>query len=96
MNLLIPLDSNQKISLVNDAKGWMCVVLENGDKTGEKLYRNKNDINEAVDFVIVKDKDEDIDDFLDEGIGVLIAPFQEEIDDIVEAFIFRELYELGN
>lgn len=96
MNLLVPVDKNHKISSISDKVGWAFVSLENGSKIDEKIYKSKSDIDEMLDYVVIKDKNEDIDDFLDEDIGVLIAPFQEEVDDVIEAFMFRELYELGS
>ena len=96
MNILIPLDDEQNISYISEPKEWAVVTLDNGNKINEKRYKSKNDINELIDFVVVKDKNEDVDDFLDEDIGILIAPYKMNTDEIIEAFIFRELYEMGN
>ena len=96
MNILIPLDNEQNISYISEPKEWAVVTLDNGNKINEKRYKSKNDINELIDFVVVKDKNEDVDDFLDEDIGILIAPYKMNTDEIIEAFIFRELYEMGN
>ncbi len=96
MNLLIPIDEEQNISYMSELKEWIVITLDNGNKINEIRYENKSDISELIDFVVIKDKNEDVDDFLDEGVGVLVAPFEMDIDEIVEAFIFRELFELGN
>ena len=96
MNILIPLDNEQNISYISEPKEWAVVTLDNGNKINEKRYKSKNDINELIDFVVVKDKNEDVDDFLDEDIGILIAPYKMNTDEIIEAFIFRELYESGS
>ncbi len=96
MNILIPLDNEQNISHLSKPKDWAVVTLDNGTKINEMHYKSKNDIKELIDFVVVKDKNEDVEDFLDEDIGVLIAPNKMNTDEIIEAFIFRELYELGS
>ncbi len=96
MNILIPLDNEQNISNLSKPKDWAVVTLDNGNKINEMHYKNKDDIKELIDFVVVKDKNEDVEDFLDEDIGVLIAPNKMNTDEIIEAFIFRELYELGS
>ncbi len=95
MNILIPVDDKQNISYIKESKGWSVITLDNGNKIDEKKYSSKDDIKELVDFVVVKDKNEDVDDFLDEDIGVLVAPSKMDVDEVVEAFIFRELFELG-
>ena len=96
MNLLIPIDEEQNISYINDLKKWIVITLDNGNKIGEKSYKSRDDINEFIDFVVVGSQNEDVEDFLDENIGVLVAPYKMDVDGIVEAFIFKELYELGN
>ena len=96
MNLLIPIDEEQNISYMSELKECIVITLDNGNKINEIRYKNKSDIGELIDFVVIKDKNEDVDDFLDEGVGVLVAPFEMDIGEIVEAFIFRELFELGN
>ncbi len=96
MNILIPLDDEQNISYISEPKEWIVITLDNGNKINEKRYKSKSDINELIDFVVIKDKNEDMNDFLDEDIGVLIVPYKMNTDEIIEAFIFRELYELGN
>ena len=95
MNILIPVDDKQNISYIKESKGWSVITLDNGNKIDEKKYSSKDDIKELVDFVVVKDKNEDVDDFLDEDIRVLVALSKMDVDEVVEAFIFRELFELG-
>jgi len=100
MNLLIPVDcldeKTAKLSSLQDKKGWVFVKLDSGSILSIDAYAKKDDIKDMIDYIVIKDKNEDVDEFLDEDIGVLVAPFQKSIDDIVEAFIFTELYELGS
>jgi len=100
MNLLIPVDSldkeTAKLSSLQDKKGWVFVKLDSGVILSIDAYAKKDEIKDMIDYIVIKDKNEDVDEFLDEDIGVLVAPFQKSVDDIVEAFIFAELYELGS
>jgi hypothetical protein len=45
--------------------------------------------------VIVKNHDEYVWPFMEEGIAVLIAPMQIYIEDVMEAFLFKELHDLN-
>jgi len=97
MILQIPVDSNDyeeaKITSFSQRKYWLTVELEDGYTKCHNFYDDTSDIDDIVDFVIVKSKEEDIEEFLDEGIEVLIAPLQRYAQDVVEAYIFRELHE---
>ncbi len=95
MKIALPLDEfdlGGSIASLKDVKAWALVDIG----IDQKLYKKFEDIDDFIDFVVVDSKDEEVERFLDEGIDILIAPFQKSIDDIVEAFMFKELYELGN
>jgi len=94
VNIAIPLDEDMTLCEVKEATHWSLSVLENSNIKESKRYKTYEDIEEIVDFVVVKDKSEDVDDFLDDGANVLIAPFQKSVEDILEAYMFRELYQL--
>jgi hypothetical protein len=49
---------------------------------------------EWIDVVVVASKDDYVWPFMEESIPVLEAPVQREIDDVIEAFLFKELYEV--
>ncbi len=95
MNLLIPTVSQECsiISPVKDSLVWSFVSLDNGRVADLKIYKNYKEIDKPIDYIIIKDQNEDVEEFLDEGIDILVASFQKEVDDIVEAFIFRELFD---
>jgi len=82
------------ITAFQERKFWLILELENGYIKNSKFYNDINEIKEITDFLIVKDKEEAVEEFLDEGIVVLVAPLQKNAEDIVEAYMFRELHEL--
>ena len=97
MNIIIPLDSNylesSQISKLSDSKAWALCQLENGTTKDITIFNDYKDIKEMIDYIIIKDQNEDVEEFLDEGIDILVASFQKEVEDILEAFIFRELFD---
>lgn len=97
MNILLPLDTDavQDASLMplNDVATWGVVTIEEGQVVEIECYKRREDISVVIDVVVVCDSSEYIWPFVEEQIGVLVAPTQRSIDDIVEAFLFKELYE---
>lgn len=96
MILLIPIDKEKNLCSVKANSSWAVVTFDEGSTQNIDFYNNKEDIKEYIDYVIVQNQNEYVDDFLDEGWGILIAPMQKSIDDIIEAYMFRELHELGS
>ena len=98
MNILLPLSSGSidDAMLVNLDKvvSWGFFDLTEGRVKKFEFYDDRNDIEEMIDCVIVASKDDYIWPFMEESIPILEAPVQREIDDIVEAFLFKELYEI--
>ena len=98
MNILLPLSSSSidNAMLVNLDKvvSWGFFNLLEGRVQKFEFYDDRNDIKEMIDCVIVASKDDYIWPFMEESIPILEAPVQREIDDIVEAFLFKELYEI--
>jgi hypothetical protein len=50
------------------------VELKNGHAKNSKFYNDISEIKEIIDFLVVKDEEEDIEEFLDERIVVSLAP----------------------
>jgi len=96
MILLIPIDEEKNLCSVKANSSWALVTFDEGKTQNIDFYNNKEDIKEYIDYVIVQNQNECVDDFLDEGFGILVAPMQKSIDDIIEAYMFRELHELGS
>ncbi|MFK5881329.1 MAG: hypothetical protein QM482_03860 [Sulfurospirillum sp.] len=98
MILLIPADSkkyeNAKIVSFDDRTCWIVLEMDKGYIKKCSFFDDRKQIEDLVDYVIVKSSDEDIEEFLDEGIEVLVAPLQIYAQDVVEAYRFRELHEI--
>jgi len=84
-----------KITKVMDAKYWALVDLDAGEVKSVSFYDNREDFTGWVDFIIMKDKYESYMDFMNEGMTVLAIRKEETISEILEAFIFKELDEVG-
>lgn len=99
MKILIPVnekDENAKIEHILKNKLWALVTLEEGKVQNIDFYEGSwEDIDEFFDVVIVKDKNDYIWPFIEQSIPVLEAHSQETIEEIMEAFLFKELYEVN-
>ena len=80
--------------MISEAKSWALVEADGGGVVDVTFYDNREDIEEFIEAVIVKSKNDDVAPFFEESIPVLETPAPMDIDDIVEAFMFRELYEV--
>ena len=100
MFILLPLDledeQNASLVLSTEAKVWALITLDEGKIKNIEFYNDRNDIDKMIDAVILPDKNDYTWPFIEENIPVLIAPFQRNIEDIMEAFLFKELYQLDH
>ena len=98
MFLLIPVDEKDfedaKIVSFEKRVAWLLVEMEQGFVKKHNFYEDKEEIEEFIDYVVIKDVKEGVQEFLDEGIDVLVAPLQVYAEDVIEAYKFRELHEL--
>jgi len=88
-------DKNAKITKVMDAKYWALVEFDGGVVKETTFYNNRKDYEDWVDFIIMKDKYESYMEFMDEGMMVLVVRKEETIQEVTEAFVFKELDEAG-
>jgi predicted Fe-Mo cluster-binding NifX family protein len=99
MNILLPMngDDTQEGSLVaiNEVKKWALVTIEEGRVVEINFYDAREDIQEWIDAVVVVNDYEPVMSFIEEQVMVLVAHTQRSIDDIVEAFLFKELNDLA-
>ena len=99
MKILIPVNEkneNAQIEHILKNKFWAMVTLEEGKVQQIDFYEGAwEDIDEFFDVVIVKDKNDYIWPFIEQSIPVLEAHSQETIEEIMEAFLFKELYEVN-
>ena len=99
MLVLIPMDTTEvqeaQITKVFEAKTWAQLRIEEGELV-EVLHNDKFDgfANWSEAAVVCSDS-EPVMDFMNMSMVVLVAHTQKTIDDIVEAYLFRELHDLA-
>lgn len=99
MTILIPVDSRdeEECSLISmdNCKDWAFIKLDEGKVSSIEFFDSREDITEWIDAIVVINDKEYVWPFMDEGIIALVAPFQRSIDDIVEAFLFKDLHDFS-
>ncbi len=99
MTVLLPLDSTNRyesrLCSIEENKTWALVTLEDGQISSCVFYSRREDILDCIESIVVINEQEYIWPFMEEGIIVLIAPVQRSIDEIIEAFLFKELHDLS-
>ncbi len=101
MYIAIPLNSNDfknaTITTITDAKNWAIIEFDEGVvKSIKEVSTWQEHGMDWLDFVVLENKYENILDFMNEGIMVLVRrKDQDNIDSIIEAFKFKELDEAG-
>ena len=99
MLIWIPVDGidekQSKVTKVVDAKKWALVDFDEGEVKSIRFFDKKEDYSDWVDFIILENKFESYIDYMNEGMMVLCVREEETIEDIIEAFKFKELDEVG-
>lgn len=99
MNVLIPMNSDDvqeaEITPIFEVKKWALLSIEEGEVVEIIHKDSREDFETWVEAVVVMNDNEPAGQFIEEQIMVLVAHTQKNIDDIVEAFLFRELHELA-
>jgi predicted Fe-Mo cluster-binding NifX family protein len=100
MLIWIPVDGNDekasKIVPQYEAKEWALINFDEGEVKSVRFFDTREASDEAwVDFVILINKYENYMDFMNEGMMVLCVREEESIEEIIEAFKFKELDEIG-
>ena len=100
MKILIPLNGNDlensSICLQDEVKNWVLRELLEGRIKSQNLFAKVEDISDWYDCVIVKNQNEYVWNFMEQGIGVLVTSTQKTIEEIMEAFLFKELHEINS
>ncbi len=98
MIILLPLTAKAEDEgrLVNLDKVaiWAFVNLQDGKIQKIEYLEDRGEYSGWIDVVVVASKHDYVWPFMEESIPVLEAPVQREIDDVIEAFLFKELYEV--
>jgi len=100
MLIWIPVDAaNDKASKIVpqlEAKQWALIDFDEGRIKSLDFYNSIEELGgEWVDFIILANKFENYLDYMNEGMMVLVVREEKTIDDIIEAFKFKELDEIG-
>lgn len=83
------------ITSLNEAKVWVQLRIENGELV-ELLHHDRYDgFAHWSNILVVNNEGESVIDFTSIGMNILLAHRQKRVEDIVEAYLFRELYELA-
>lgn len=99
MYILIPMSSQDAqeatITKIDDAKSWVQILLEEGEVVEVAFNEDKDGFENFSEVLIVMDDNEYVWPFIELNMMVLVAHTQRNIDEIMEAFLFRELNELA-
>ena len=99
MYILIPMSSQDAqeatITKIDDAKSWVQILLEEGEVNSVIFNEDKDGFENFSEVLIVMDDNEYVWPFIELNMMVLVAHTQRNIDEIMEAFLFRELNELA-
>ena len=99
MIILMPLSAKEEDEgkLVNLDKVviWGIFDLQEGRVQKIEYFEDRHEYKAMIDVVVVADKNDYVWPFMEESIPVLEAPIQRDIEDVIEAFLFKELYEVN-
>ncbi len=101
MLILIPVnkikdEKNSKIVTLVSNPMWALIDFSEGVVKEVRFMDDRKSIDdEYIDFVVLQNKFENYMEFMEEGMMVLVVREEETIEDIIEAFKFKELDEIG-
>lgn len=100
MYILIPVDGDNglesRITTQADMKTWALVKFEGGKAETVQFSEDRTAFGiDWIDFVVLENKFENYMDFMGEGMMCLVKRQEETIEEVVSAFAFKELDEIG-
>lgn len=99
MYVLVPLDCENveeaKLTKLADVKIWGQLNIEEGELVEVNFSSEWEKFDNLSEAVVVGDDNEYVWPFMEYNMMVLVAHTQRYIDDIVEAFLFKELHDLA-
>jgi len=99
MRILLPMDSAdvEAASLVklDDVKNWTQILVEEGKLVEVNHAKEKDGFENFSECVVVANDNEYVWPFMELSMMVLVAHTQRNLDDIVEAYLFKELHDLA-
>jgi len=100
MLILIPVDGidekSSNIVPIFSLTKWALIDFDDGVVKSTKFFDDRKDTGEDwIDFIILENKFENYLEFMEEGMMVLVVREERTIEDIISAFKFKELDEIG-
>ena len=100
MYILIPVEGDKglesKITTLGNMKTWALAFFEDGKAKTLEFAEDRTAFGiEWIDFVVLDNKFENYMDFMGEGMMCLVKRQEETIEEVVSAFAFKELDEIG-
>ena len=99
MRILLPMDSDDtkeaRLTKLDDVKVWAQLLIEDGALVGVLHAKDKDEFEHFSECVVVDNDNEYVWPFMELSMLVLVAHIQKSIDDIVEAYLFKELHDLA-
>ena len=99
MYILLPMDSDDAkvASLVKleDVKNWTQILVEDGKLVEVNHAKEKDGFKNFSECIVVVNDNEYVWPFMELSMMVLVAHTQRSIDDLVEAYLFKELHDLA-
>lgn len=100
MLILIPVESDNgieaRITTVAEMKKWALIDFDEGEAKSITFHDDRMQTGaEWIDFVILENRFENAMDFMNEGMMCLARREEETIEEILSAFKFKELDEIG-
>jgi len=99
MLIWIPVDGTDaklsKVAKLVDVKQWALIDFDEGEVKSTQFFDKREDFTGWVDFIILENKFESFIEFMNEGMMVLCVREEESIEEITEAYKFKELDEVG-
>lgn len=99
MLVVIPMDTTDvqeaQITSVSEAKTWAQLRIEEGELVEVLHSQTYDGFENWSEAVVVSSDGESVMDFINMSMIILVAHTQKSIDDIVEAYLFRELHDLA-
>jgi len=99
MFILLPVDSDNteeaKLTKLDDVKFWIQLQIEEGRVVNTLTSTTKDEFENFSECIVVVNDNEYVWPFMELSMMVLVAHTQRYIEDIVEAYIFKELHDLA-
>jgi len=100
MLILVPVvGKDEKLAKITTLAGrerWAVVDFDAGEVQSVTFHDDRMETGyDFIDFVILENKFENYLDFMEEGMMVLVRREEETIEELIEAFKFKELDEAG-